>query len=128
MPENGPSRKRMTLDQIATEADLDTLTVRQLKELLAGYFVNYKGCVEKWELLERVKRLWNEDQVNKEKGKVKTREMCTHNHDNLKLYSIYLTEMMFIEHTRDHKKVVTIFIHSWSLYTGTFAPNLTSWD
>ncbi|KAL5017549.1 hypothetical protein ScPMuIL_007138 [Solemya velum] len=68
MPENGPSRKRMTLDQIATEADLDTLTVRQLKELLAGYFVNYKGCVEKWELLERVKRLWNEDQVNKEKA------------------------------------------------------------
>uniref|UniRef100_H0Z3C4 RING-type E3 ubiquitin transferase n=1 Tax=Taeniopygia guttata TaxID=59729 RepID=H0Z3C4_TAEGU len=31
-----------------------------LKEILARNFVNYKGCCEKWELLERVTRLYRE--------------------------------------------------------------------
>jgi hypothetical protein len=40
--------------------DIEGLTVRQLKEILARNFVNYKGCCEKWELMERVTRLYKD--------------------------------------------------------------------
>lgn len=38
--------------------DLDSLTVKQLKEVLMVNRVDYKGCCEKQELLDRVVRLW----------------------------------------------------------------------
>lgn len=38
------------------------LSVRQLKEILARNFVNYTGCCEKWELMERVRRLYQDQQ------------------------------------------------------------------
>lgn len=41
-------------------SDLDDLSVKQLKEILMLNRVDFKGCCEKTELLERVKRLWNE--------------------------------------------------------------------
>ncbi|XP_071093776.1 E3 ubiquitin-protein ligase RNF34-like [Haliotis cracherodii] len=59
---------RMRLENIATVGEVDTLTVRQLKEVLANNFVDYKGCCEKTELTDRVKRLWNEEQSNKDKA------------------------------------------------------------
>ncbi|XP_046548995.1 E3 ubiquitin-protein ligase RNF34-like [Haliotis rubra] len=59
---------RMRLDNISSVEEVDTLTVRQLKEVLANNFVDYKGCCEKSELTERVKRLWNEEQLNKDKA------------------------------------------------------------
>ncbi|KAB0393690.1 hypothetical protein E2I00_010796 [Balaenoptera physalus] len=31
--------------------DIEGLTVRHLKEILAHNFINYKGCCEKWELM-----------------------------------------------------------------------------
>lgn len=34
--------------------------MKQLKEILMLNRVDFKGCCEKTELLERVKRLWNE--------------------------------------------------------------------
>lgn len=40
--------------------DIEGLNVRQLKEILARNFVNYKGCCEKWELMERVTRLYKD--------------------------------------------------------------------
>ncbi|CAB1347484.1 unnamed protein product, partial [Coregonus sp. 'balchen'] len=42
------------------DTDIDALSVRQLKEILARNFVNYKGCCEKWELMERVTRLYHD--------------------------------------------------------------------
>lgn len=44
----------------AFSSDLDDLSVKQLKEILMLNRVDFKGCCEKTELLERVKRLWNE--------------------------------------------------------------------
>ena len=38
--------------------ELAGLTVKQLKEILMLNRVDYKGCCEKQELLERVERLW----------------------------------------------------------------------
>lgn len=41
-------------------SDLDTLTVKELKQILMLNRVDFKGCCEKTELLDRVKRLWND--------------------------------------------------------------------
>ena len=43
---------------------IELLTVRQLKELLANNFVDYKGCCEKAELVMRVRQLWTDHQRN----------------------------------------------------------------
>ncbi|XP_055650048.1 E3 ubiquitin-protein ligase rififylin isoform X3 [Falco peregrinus] len=52
--------RKASLSDLTSIGDIDTLSVRQLKEILARNFVNYKGCCEKWELLERVTRLYKE--------------------------------------------------------------------
>ncbi|KAJ8402241.1 hypothetical protein AAFF_G00371060 [Aldrovandia affinis] len=54
-----PSR-RASLSDLSGVGDIEALGVRQLKEILARNFVNYKGCCEKWELMERVTRLYND--------------------------------------------------------------------
>ncbi|KAG8587525.1 hypothetical protein GDO81_005698 [Engystomops pustulosus] len=52
--------RRASLSDISNLDDIETLSVRQLKEILARNFVNYKGCCEKWELMERVTRLYHD--------------------------------------------------------------------
>lgn len=54
------------LSEIKTLDDLNELSARQIKELLAMNRVNFKGCVEKEELLKIVERLWKQDQRHKE--------------------------------------------------------------
>ncbi len=68
LPDPRPPRKFTKLSDIAAEADIEALNIKQLKEVLAGNFVDYKGCVEKYELVERVRRLWVEGQKNQERG------------------------------------------------------------
>ncbi|XP_016302678.1 E3 ubiquitin-protein ligase RNF34-like isoform X3 [Sinocyclocheilus anshuiensis] len=58
-------RARASLSDLSHEDDIESLTVRQLKEILARNFVNYSGCCEKWELVERVHRLYRENQLNR---------------------------------------------------------------
>uniref|UniRef100_A0A8C6T1A0 RING-type E3 ubiquitin transferase n=1 Tax=Neogobius melanostomus TaxID=47308 RepID=A0A8C6T1A0_9GOBI len=58
-------RIRASLSDLDTEAAIENLSVRQLKEILARNFVNYSGCCEKWELLERVHRLYRENEQNR---------------------------------------------------------------
>lgn len=55
-----PTRTFINLSDYKEIHDLDELTVKQLKEILMLNRVDFKGCCEKTELLERVKRLWNE--------------------------------------------------------------------
>ncbi|KAJ8266568.1 hypothetical protein GJAV_G00131980 [Gymnothorax javanicus] len=52
--------RRASLSDLSDVRDIEALSVRQLKEILARNFVNYKGCCEKWELMERVTRLYND--------------------------------------------------------------------
>ncbi|XP_029922428.1 E3 ubiquitin-protein ligase rififylin [Myripristis murdjan] len=54
--------RRASLSDLTCEDDIEALSVRQLKEILARNFVNYKGCCEKWELMERVTRLYQDQQ------------------------------------------------------------------
>ncbi|XP_069703006.1 uncharacterized protein [Periplaneta americana] len=51
----------ITLASIESVEDLEKLTVKQLKELLSLNRVDYRGCCEKPELIERVTRLWHDD-------------------------------------------------------------------
>lgn len=54
--------RRASLSDLTCLEDIEALSVRQLKEILARNFVNYKGCCEKWELMERVSRLYQDQQ------------------------------------------------------------------
>ncbi|XP_061887935.1 E3 ubiquitin-protein ligase RNF34-like [Entelurus aequoreus] len=58
-------RIRASLSDLDNEDAIEKLSVRQLKEILARNFVNYSGCCEKWELLERVHRLYRENEQNR---------------------------------------------------------------
>ncbi|KAM4809181.1 E3 ubiquitin-protein ligase RNF34 [Rhinophrynus dorsalis] len=74
-------RARASLSDLSTLEDVDALTIRQLKEILARNFVNYSGCCEKWELVEKVNRLYRENEENRRslenlEGKVEPEKEC----------------------------------------------------
>merc|ERR1719415_253699 len=54
------------LSEIESVEDLRELSTKQIKELLAMNRVNFKGCVEKNELLRILERLWRQEQMNKD--------------------------------------------------------------
>ncbi|KAM3937088.1 E3 ubiquitin-protein ligase RNF34 [Leptodactylus fuscus] len=56
---------RASLSDLSTQEEIEGLTIRQLKEILARNFVNYSGCCEKWELVEKVSRLYRENEENR---------------------------------------------------------------
>ncbi|XP_034025550.1 E3 ubiquitin-protein ligase RNF34-like isoform X2 [Thalassophryne amazonica] len=67
-PEVSPQTRcgsRASLSDLSSLMDVEGLSVRQLKEILARNFVNYSGCCEKWELVERVGRLYRETEENR---------------------------------------------------------------
>ncbi|XP_032656526.1 E3 ubiquitin-protein ligase RNF34 isoform X5 [Chelonoidis abingdonii] len=57
-------RARASLSDISSLEAIEGLSIRQLKEILARNFVNYSGCCEKWELVEKVSRLYRESEEN----------------------------------------------------------------
>uniref|UniRef100_A0A4W6CKW0 RING-type E3 ubiquitin transferase n=1 Tax=Lates calcarifer TaxID=8187 RepID=A0A4W6CKW0_LATCA len=63
-------RIRASLSDLDNEEAIENLSVRQLKEILARNFVNYSGCCEKWELLERVHRLYRENEQNRKSSNI----------------------------------------------------------
>ncbi|KAF5306148.1 hypothetical protein FQR65_LT07424 [Abscondita terminalis] len=58
-------RKYPKLSEIKTIEQLNELSIKQLKELLTLNRVDYKGCVEKNELLDRAQRLWKDNNLLK---------------------------------------------------------------
>ena len=51
----------MYLSEIQTLQDVNELSVKQAKDILAMNRVNFKGVVEKDELLKHVARLWRQE-------------------------------------------------------------------
>lgn len=45
---------------------MDYLNIKQLKDLLRTNRVNYHGCVERSELLDRAGRLWDDHKSSRE--------------------------------------------------------------
>ncbi|XP_041957953.1 E3 ubiquitin-protein ligase RNF34a isoform X2 [Alosa sapidissima] len=67
-PEVSPQtrrRARASLSDLSSLEDVERLSVRQLKEILVRNFVSFSGCCEKWELVERVRRLYRENEENR---------------------------------------------------------------
>ena len=54
------------LSDLTSIQDLQELSVKQCKEILAINRVNFKGVVEKEELLKILERLWKQEQRHKE--------------------------------------------------------------
>ena len=67
-PETRQSIQRASIDDLQSAEAAESLSVRQLKEILVNNFVDYRGCCEKHELVDRVKRLWVETQANRQIG------------------------------------------------------------
>ena len=65
-PNRFTGRRRIRLEELDRVEDIKDMTPRQLKEILVVNFVDYKGCCERSELEDRVKRLWNEHKTNQE--------------------------------------------------------------
>ena len=65
----------MDLSDLESVVQIDELGVKQLKVILKKNCIDFKGCVEKQELTERVKRLWIARQ--KEKGESSCWGACT---------------------------------------------------
>ncbi|CAF3698093.1 unnamed protein product [Adineta steineri] len=61
--------RRKSLSELNNEQNIEDLSVRELKEILVANFVDYKGCVEKNELIEKVRRLYRDRQNEKIKAK-----------------------------------------------------------
>ena len=69
-------RDRKSLSELNTEEKIEDLNIRELKEILAGNFVDYKGCVEKNELIERVRRLYRDREIEKQRGNSSARSIA----------------------------------------------------
>lgn len=65
------SSSRINLDDLKEFSQIEGLNVKQLKELLILNRVDFKGCCERKELLERAERLWRENTKSRE-GKFKS--------------------------------------------------------
>lgn len=73
----GAPRRRASLSDLHSEEDIEGLSVRRLKEILARNFVDYKGCCERWELQERVKRLYRDKtNLQQEEGAAAEERLC----------------------------------------------------
>ena len=49
-----------SIEELSDESQIDLLSVRQLKTILQRNCIDYRGCVEKSELMERVHRLYQD--------------------------------------------------------------------
>lgn len=58
--------RHITLEQFKQASQLEILSVKQLKELLTRNRVEYRGCLERADLLERAKTLWRNHQQFKD--------------------------------------------------------------
>ncbi|KAL9981835.1 hypothetical protein ACROYT_G010593 [Oculina patagonica] len=69
-----PASQSKSLSEIQNIDEVEELSVKELKHILSANFVDFKGCVEKKELLERVRTLWNSKQAHKKKGSTESEE------------------------------------------------------
>jgi len=60
---------RKSISEIKNEENIEDLNIRELKEILAANFVDFKGCVEKSELIDKVRRLYRDRQNAQIKAK-----------------------------------------------------------
>lgn len=69
---------KVQLSDIKEESELEYLSIKQLKNLLSTNRVDYKGCIERQELFNRVSRLWHDyyRQSKQDVEKLSEEEVC----------------------------------------------------
>lgn len=60
------TRSTISLDSFQEKSDISKLSAKELKALLDDNFVDYKGCVEKEELVDRVVMLWESTKLQQQ--------------------------------------------------------------
>jgi len=58
--------KWKSMEDVSNADEIANLTVLELKQILTANFIDYKGCVEKKELIDKVTMLYESIQKNKE--------------------------------------------------------------
>lgn len=58
-------KRRASISDLNSEADIENLSIKQIKEILVTNFVEYKGCCERKELVDKLRRLYHSHQENK---------------------------------------------------------------
>nr|XP_031825306.1 E3 ubiquitin-protein ligase rififylin [Nomia melanderi] len=66
----------INLSDINTLSELGCLSVKQLKTLLSTNRVDYKGCTERYELLDKAWRLWQEYKQSKTNTETVDENLC----------------------------------------------------
>ncbi|RZC37495.1 Fe hyd lg C, Ank 2 and/or zf-C3HC4 3 domain containing protein [Asbolus verrucosus] len=75
--ESSPTpRKIPNLADYSSIEDLANLSAKELKILLTFNRVDYKGCVEKTELLEKAERLWHDNHKHKSELSENLEDLC----------------------------------------------------
>jgi len=69
-----PGHRWRSMDDVKSEEDISTLAVMELKQILTANFIEYKGCCEKRELIEKVKMLYQSEQKIKQESSKAKRE------------------------------------------------------
>jgi hypothetical protein len=64
--------------------------VKQLKELLSLNRVDYRGCCEKPELMERVTRLWQENSQTRKSEYYMNDALNVLNNTHVSFHSVYI--------------------------------------
>ncbi|XP_012538877.1 E3 ubiquitin-protein ligase RNF34 [Monomorium pharaonis] len=68
---------KVQLSDIKEASELEYLSIKQLKNLLSTNRVDYKGCIERQDLMNKVSRLWHEyNQSRKDVEKLSEEELC----------------------------------------------------
>ncbi|XP_043515237.1 E3 ubiquitin-protein ligase RNF34 isoform X2 [Frieseomelitta varia] len=70
------SMNPVKLSDINALSELERLSVKQLKNLLSTNRVDYKGCIERYELLNRASRLWEEYRQSRTKMENLDENLC----------------------------------------------------
>lgn len=55
------------MEDVSNVEEITSLSVTELKQILTANFINYKGCVEKKELIDKVTMLFKSVEENKKR-------------------------------------------------------------
>lgn len=75
-PRHQASGRWYSVEDIQAESDITSLSVLELKQILAANFIDYRGCCEKQELVNKVTRLYQSQQTEQSKGEETDRDLC----------------------------------------------------
>ncbi|XP_066921166.1 E3 ubiquitin-protein ligase RNF34-like [Clytia hemisphaerica] len=80
-PSTKQRAKWRSMEDVSTIHEINSLTVLELKQILTANFIDYKGCVEKKELIDKVKMLYESREKNKARVQETTKQSGGPNYD-----------------------------------------------